>query len=157
MHNSLMHPLIYYVESARSQLGAYRPDDPDEADFWDGLTEAATQLRTAAAEGGEAVAYRYRFANSPCSEWEYDAVMPVTYGRECTIEPLYLRAPTDSGAGRDGEMHRWGWTKIDNDRNQVEFTNLQSVADEWKKDSRAIVYESFHRITAIAGAAGEKD
>lgn len=50
---ALMHPLIYYVEAARTQLGSMRPDDPDEADFWDGLTEAATHLRTAAAEGGD--------------------------------------------------------------------------------------------------------
>lgn len=52
MHDSLMHPLIYYVEAARTQLGSMRPDDPDEADFWDGLTAVETQLRAAAAEGG---------------------------------------------------------------------------------------------------------
>lgn len=44
MTSTLNHSLAYYTEAARSQLGPIRPDDPDDADFWDGLTAVADAL-----------------------------------------------------------------------------------------------------------------
>jgi hypothetical protein len=39
-----MKPLAWYVEAARSRIGSMRPDDADDAEYWDGLTAAAEAL-----------------------------------------------------------------------------------------------------------------
>lgn len=44
--------------------------------------------------------------------------------------------------------HPWGWTLIDNTRSRIEWTNVQHVADEWRRDPRHIVQQTY----VVAGA-----
>lgn len=80
----------------------------------------ATQLRTAAAEGGEAVGFTSDAALRTLAAEHASGVMFGTYSEryERTV-PLYLHPPTDSGAGRDGWLPTVDWlsTKLCEARN----------------------------------------
>lgn len=103
------------------------------------LREAATQLRTAAAEGGEAVAY---VGDSGKLRWV--AAYPMQIGMQ-----LYLHPPTDSGAGRDGERYRALRDAV--------VAGEGPAFQIFKSSERPETAEEMDTLcdTAIAGAAGE--